>query len=353
MKKYFTLFIALVPMVCFASVPITEDFTKAKDLAQAYDRPIVLLFTGSDWCQWSKKILNDVINTEDFEEAVGKNFIFAKIDFPEINTKSGACLEQNKGLKEEFEIDSFPTIVMTNQRGREITRMGYVEGCPERVASKLSGLLNDYQTLSNDVENCDFSKVAVEEVEELYNRAKILQCPYYLDKILEAGIQTDKGVFFPLEKYTSIVNEGLTDSDEAMTLREAIIRRDPDNEQQTRLRLALLDFQSQDNDPESAIKPLGSYIKNFGTADKDNLWRLHLVISEYFSLHGNSKEAKEHAEKSFTAAPEAEKSNIENVLKVFNDQKIPSFNAEMKVGDSKSLSQEDLLESQIKNEMGS
>lgn len=314
MRRLFATILFLLPVVFSWSIPITEDYTKASTIAQDYNRPMLLLFTGSDWCSWSQKILTDVFKDKNFEKIVGTHFIIVHADFPEVNLKSAATLKQNQELKEKYGIQSFPTIVMLDSLGREITRVGYMSGDPEKFAIHLTDLYVEYAKLHNEVSHFNIAKASIDSVQTLYEKACDLRCPHYMNHLLNIGVEADQGVFFPLEKYTALVHEKKGKSQDAKALKAKIIQRDPDNKEGARLRLALLDFQANEDDAEAAIEPLGQYIANFGGADKENVWRLHLIISEFFSEHGDEAKAKEYAEKSLSQAPKECSLSVENVI---------------------------------------
>lgn len=284
----------------FADIPLTDDFSKASEIAQAYNRPMILLFTGSDWCKWSEKILEETLPLSSFRETVGNQFIFVKVDFPEINQQPANILNQNQALREEFCVESFPTIIMLDPKAREMTRLSYVREEPEQFGHHLKRLLFDYQLLEKDCSSEDLRTASSKTIESLYARATKLQSPHYMEQLLEAGLLTDEGVALPLEKYSELVLNNQTHTPHAELLKNKILERDLDNQHGTRLRLALLEFQANKENPEKALKALHQYINDFGSNDKDNLWRLHLIISDYLSSRGKSREAQEHKEKSLS-----------------------------------------------------
>lgn len=313
MQRYVSLFFLLYLKQCFGIIPITEDITKAARLAQSYDLPVVYLFLGSDWCQWSQKIINEIFASKDFESAVGNQFIFAKIDFPEINRKNEKTLVEHHKLKEKFNVESFPTLVMTDSNHQEITRISYTTERPAKYAELLQNLYLDYRSLRREYEKTDFLKASIESIQELYRRACILQCPELKKCILDKGLTVDQESYFALEKYSEFVKEGDATLVEARELRAKILQ-DTEGRQGVRLRLALLDFQANESNPDKAIEPLGAYIADFGKSDQNNLWKLHLIISEYFQKQGLEQDAFEHAQKSLVEAPEAVKESVRRML---------------------------------------
>jgi protein disulfide-isomerase len=284
MKSILSFFVT-VPFFVFAEMKITEDYSKAKEIAQDHNLPILILFTGSDWSMPSQEVIGE-INTSEFASSIENQFILVQADYPELNNQKVEFLKQNSELKEKYQIETFPTVVMTDVEGREITRLGAMKLEPKQFAEHLRDLYLKYTLLHRGMKNLDFIKNSVQAIEELYKSARELKCPHYVEKLMNVGIEVNEGVFFLLEKYNALVRSGLSKTGEAISVKEKIVQRDPENKEMGQLRLALLEFQSRDGeDPNQATEPLGAYISHFGGEDKENLSRLHLIISDYFKDH--------------------------------------------------------------------
>jgi len=72
MKKIGSLFILMGFMLSSLYVYADDpewlvDFEKAKQIATDKNLPILVNFTGSDWCSWCKKLVNEVFSKEAFK----------------------------------------------------------------------------------------------------------------------------------------------------------------------------------------------------------------------------------------------------------------------------------------------
>ena len=103
------------------------DLAEAKKQAAAEKKPILMFFTGSDWCGWCKKLHEDVLDKKDFQDFAKENVILLELDFPNSIPQSDALKKQNKALGEKFKVDGYPTMVLVAPDGeKEIDRMvGY------------------------------------------------------------------------------------------------------------------------------------------------------------------------------------------------------------------------------------
>ena len=103
------------------------DLEAAKKQAAADKKPILMFFTGSDWCGWCIKLHEDVLDKKEFQDFAKESVILLELDFPNSIPQSDALKKQNKALGEKFDVDGYPTMVLVASDGeKEITRsVGY------------------------------------------------------------------------------------------------------------------------------------------------------------------------------------------------------------------------------------
>ncbi len=116
-----------------------EETTKS---AKKYDRPILMNFTGSDWCGWCKKLKGEVFSRPSFMDYASKNLLLLEVDFPSRKQQSSKVREQNQRLKRKYGIRGYPTIILIDANGNEIARTGYRKGGPNKYVQHLKSLLS-------------------------------------------------------------------------------------------------------------------------------------------------------------------------------------------------------------------
>ncbi len=122
------------PMISTAEIGNNEheiwqsDYDASVKLAKKKKRPLLVFFTGSDWCGPCKILHADLFDTPEFAEFAGKNIILYKADFPR-RTDTGLTEAQkakNNELKNKFSVPGFPTVILLNSKGEVIGKqVGY------------------------------------------------------------------------------------------------------------------------------------------------------------------------------------------------------------------------------------
>jgi thioredoxin-related protein len=145
MKKTLLAGIALAITASFATAAGDEwmtDFEAAKKKAAAENKSLLVDFTGSDWCGWCIKLVDEVFKHDAFKKGVADIFILVELDFPKDKSKlSEETQKQNSELQKKYSIQGFPTILLLDAEGRPFAKTGYQAGGPEKYLTHLDSLL--------------------------------------------------------------------------------------------------------------------------------------------------------------------------------------------------------------------
>lgn len=117
------------------------DFEAAKALARAENKPILVDFTGSDWCIWCIKLRNEVFSKPVFQEYALNSLILLKVDFPRKTEQSPELKAHNQALAEKYGIRGFPTILILDGDGQVIERTGYRKGGVDKYVEHLQEII--------------------------------------------------------------------------------------------------------------------------------------------------------------------------------------------------------------------
>lgn len=105
----------------------TTDLDLAMEKARSEKKPILIYFTGSDWCAPCKMLKEDVFSTEKFREQ-SKSFILVEIDTPRrVDIISEEQRKVNIKINKKYNRErSYPNLVVLNHKGRVIAeKSGY------------------------------------------------------------------------------------------------------------------------------------------------------------------------------------------------------------------------------------
>jgi thiol-disulfide isomerase/thioredoxin len=110
--------------------PVWEpDMGTAMHEAQETKRHILVLFTGSDWCEWCQKMDDEVFSQREFAVYTHANYIIVKLDYPRQTPQSESTKRENAEMLRRFDVRGFPNAVIMDENSRVLTRIeGYREG---------------------------------------------------------------------------------------------------------------------------------------------------------------------------------------------------------------------------------
>jgi protein disulfide-isomerase len=123
------------------------DVGAAKERAKQENKFIMLYFTGSDWCPWCMRLKREVFDQPEFANFAGSKLVLVEVDFPHNKPMAHLQMVGNKALKKVYNVTGYPTVVVLNQEGREIHRLGYVSGGPAAFVAQVGIGRNPVQTL--------------------------------------------------------------------------------------------------------------------------------------------------------------------------------------------------------------
>ena len=100
------------------------------------DKPIMLFFTGSDWCGWCKRLVKEVFDQKEFTDWAEENIISVELDFPKRTKLDENTVAQNQQLQRLFSVQGYPTIWLVKPELKEdnkinfekLGKTGYVRG---------------------------------------------------------------------------------------------------------------------------------------------------------------------------------------------------------------------------------
>jgi thioredoxin-related protein len=100
------------------SVKWEISFDEAIEKAKKENKPVLIFFTGSDWCPPCKQVDRTLFHADKFKDFSEANLVLYKADFPRSRyLVSAEAKKVNSKLQHKYRIYAFPTVVMINAEG--------------------------------------------------------------------------------------------------------------------------------------------------------------------------------------------------------------------------------------------
>jgi len=128
-------------VMCFSALFMADniwltDFTEAKKQAKEKHQPILLNFSGSDWCVPCIRMKKQYFSSESFQAYAGNNLVLLNADFPRRtrNKLSDQQQKQNDALAEQYNPSGkFPYTLLLDAEGKVLKTW---EGCPDNAPAE-------------------------------------------------------------------------------------------------------------------------------------------------------------------------------------------------------------------------
>jgi FAD:protein FMN transferase len=125
-------------------IATTETFL----LARSQRKPILLVFSGSDWCQPCIRFNKTVLNDSTFARFARKQLLVVNADFPQRKKLPDSVIKINESLAARYNPDgSFPRIVLLRPDETVITTIAYNNQKPSLFIEQLTQSLHEANML--------------------------------------------------------------------------------------------------------------------------------------------------------------------------------------------------------------
>jgi thioredoxin-related protein len=128
----------------FAEANWFTNFEEAKKVALKEGKPLLLDFTGSDWCPPCKALHKNVFSTEEFTKEASGKYVLVELDFPQTKQLPAELKAQNSELKKKYAVTGYPTILLVDAKTGDVfgRSVGFGGWTPRQFLDKLAGFKN-------------------------------------------------------------------------------------------------------------------------------------------------------------------------------------------------------------------
>ncbi|WP_296686107.1 thioredoxin family protein [Flavobacterium sp.] len=124
------------------------NVNKAIEVSKKTKKPLLLFFTGSDWCGWCIRLQKEVLRTPEFATWAKDNVVLVELDYPRSKPQTNEIKQQNGQLQQIFGIQGYPTVFFSNVQEsagkinfQALGNTGYVAGGPKAWLAVADGIL--------------------------------------------------------------------------------------------------------------------------------------------------------------------------------------------------------------------
>ena len=95
------------------------DVDAALAKAKKEKKPVMVEFTGSDWCPPCIMMHKKVFSKKAFTDGASKKYILVKIDIPKADK---ALYKKNQKVLKKYKVSGVPTVLLFGDNGKEFSR---------------------------------------------------------------------------------------------------------------------------------------------------------------------------------------------------------------------------------------
>lgn len=140
-RKLFVLVTILCPSLVWGQ--IEHNAEEAFRIASETDKPVLLVFAGSDWCAPCIRFEKQVLSENSFLEFAKENLVILKADFPQRKKLPLSEQEQNDTLAEQYNPKGvFPRLLLLRVDKSVLSVLSYTNQTPVEFISLVKDSLS-------------------------------------------------------------------------------------------------------------------------------------------------------------------------------------------------------------------
>jgi len=137
--------LAFIILSVFTSIPWSGDFNAAQNQAVKEHKPILINFSGSDWCGPCIRLRKEILESSTFEDYAAEHLVLVRADFPrqKKNQLDAAQVKRNEALAEKYNPDGqFPLTLLVDEHGKVLKKWdGFPNESPQQFVAQIEPFL--------------------------------------------------------------------------------------------------------------------------------------------------------------------------------------------------------------------
>ena len=119
MKTLLALPLCLLTAVLSAAPVWLTDLDAAKAQGVKENKPVLVDFTGSDWCPPCKSLHKVVFESPEFA-ATASRYVLVELDFPRNKPQTSELKAKNREFQQKYAVNSFPTVLLLDAKSGDV-----------------------------------------------------------------------------------------------------------------------------------------------------------------------------------------------------------------------------------------
>ena len=119
MKTLLALPLCLLTAVLSAAPVWLTDLDAAKAQGVKENKPVLVDFTGSDWCPPCKSLHKVVFESPEFA-ATASRYVLVELDFPRNKPQTSELKAKNREWQQKYVVNSFPTVLLLDAKSGDV-----------------------------------------------------------------------------------------------------------------------------------------------------------------------------------------------------------------------------------------
>jgi thiol-disulfide isomerase/thioredoxin len=129
--------------VSVSQAQVLIDPVEAFRTAQASGKPILIVFSGSDWCAPCIRLEREVLSDSAFLRYAGQYVVLLKADFPQRKKSSQSLQSAYEKLADAYNQEgTFPKLLVVSEDKKKVTSVSSVHQTPATLTAQLQRILN-------------------------------------------------------------------------------------------------------------------------------------------------------------------------------------------------------------------
>jgi len=123
MRNLLVVFFSLAATTALAAEGWLTDYDAALAKAKETKKPVLAVFSGSDWCPPCMMLEKEILSSKEFLDAMkGGSFVPLFLDFPRHKKMLATQKEKNHAIAKKFSIEAFPTVLLLNTESKVLAK---------------------------------------------------------------------------------------------------------------------------------------------------------------------------------------------------------------------------------------